>query len=204
MVALVKKYDWAKIQLFYNAGNSWNDIRNEFGVSSQAIAKAVKRGDLITRSLSEAQKLSVVKHGPRRMGESAKKRLSVIQSTNNRGGRCKWYEVSGQKVQGTWERNLAEKFNQVGIKWIKLSTGRDVWPYVINGKLHHYTPDFYLPDLNVFLEVKGYWWSSDKEKMTVVQQQHSNKTILIIEKTQYNQILDDDFSSLTAPSSATG
>lgn len=186
----MNKYDWQKIQKFYDAGNSWKDIRVEFGVSSQAIAKAVKRGDLTTRSLSEAQKLSLIKHGPRKMSESARKQLSISQSLNNRGGKCKWYEVSGQKVQGTWERNLAIKFNELGVKWIKLSTGKDVWPYVIDGKLYHYTPDFYLPDYKVYLEVKGYWWGNDRQKMSEIKRQYSNKQIVIVEKQLYQKLLD--------------
>lgn len=28
-------------------------------------------------------------------------------------------------------------------------------PYVIDGKLHYYTPDFYLPDYNLYLDPKN-------------------------------------------------
>jgi len=47
---------------------------------------------------------------------SAKTRskMSESKSLNPSGGRCKWYKVSGVKVQGTWERDFAKKneFNE--------------------------------------------------------------------------------------------
>lgn len=184
-----KRYDWKQIQLYYDAGNSWRDVIKEFGMTNSAVAKAVKRGDLKMRTTSEASKLAFKKYGPNRMGKEARKQLSIEQSTYNRGGKSKWYEVSGQKVQGTWERNVAEKFNELGIKWVRPKLDLAAWPYVLNGKLSRYTPDFYLPDLNLFLEIKGHWWGDDKNKMKAVIKQHSDKQILIIEKEQYNQLL---------------
>ena len=50
----------------------------------------------------------------------SKRKISQKLSINNKGGRAKWYEVAGQKVQGTWERNVALKFEELGIEWKKL------------------------------------------------------------------------------------
>lgn len=191
-----KKYNWQQIQEFYDNGNSWREVMDEFGVSNRAVEKAVLRGDLKLRDKSSAMKLSLQKHGPRRMGETARKELSIIQSTKNRGGKSKWYNVSGQLVQGTWERDLAIKFDELGIKWIKLSVNKDVWPYVIDGKLKHYTPDFYLPEFNVYLDPKGYWWGDDKRKIEEVKKQHCDKKLLIIEKDLFKMILNSDYGKV--------
>lgn len=188
-----KRYDWKAIQKFYDGGNTWRDIISTFGVSNEALQKAKKRGDLVLRSLSEATKLSIVKYGPRKsMGIEARQRLSIEQSTKNRGGKSKWYTVSGQLVQGTWERDLAIKMDTLGIVWKKLSVGKDVWPYITEGTLKHYTPDFYLPEFDLYLDPKGFWWGNDKQKIQNVKQQHSDKKLIIVEKTLYTELLKSE------------
>ena len=121
--------------------------------------------------------------------EESKRKISEKLSINNKGGRAKWYEVAGQKVQGTWERNVALKFEELGIEWKKLKTNRDVLEYVMDEKVRCYTPDFYLPAYDVFLEVKGHWWGRDKEKMDIVLKTYPDKNIVIVEKEQYEKFL---------------
>lgn len=190
------RYDWTKIQKFYDNGNSWRDIVREVGITNKAIQKAIKRGDFITRSLSAAGKLAIIKYGPHRPGLAYRTKLSIEQSLHNTGGKCKWFQVSGQMVQGTWERNLALKFDELKIIWTKLHTGKDVWPYVIDGKLKNYTPDFYLPDYDVYLDPKGYWWGDDKRKIEEVKRQHTDKRLIILEKVEYEKMLSGDLSIL--------
>jgi hypothetical protein len=128
----------------------------------------------------------------RKHTDESKRKISEKLSVNNKGGRAKWYEVAGQKVQGTWERNVALKFEELGVKWKKLKTNRDTLEYIMDGKLRHYTPDFYLPDYNVLLEVKGHWWGRDREKMDIVLETHKDKNIVIVEKEQYEKILQGE------------
>ena len=118
-----------------------------------------------------------------------KKNTSRRMSIKNNGGRSKWYEVAGQKVQGTWERNIALKFEEMGINWSKPKTNNDIWEYKLDNKIKSYAPDFYLPDLNIWLEIKGYWWGNDRQKMDIVQQTYPNRKIIIIEETDYKKIL---------------
>lgn len=95
---------------------------------------------------------------PTKMGEKARKVLSEKQSLQNVGGRCKWYSVNGIKVQGTWERDVALKLSDMRIIWVKPSKSSFIIKYEMEGKIKSYTPDFYLPEFNIFLEIKGYWW----------------------------------------------
>jgi hypothetical protein len=125
-----------------------------------------------------------------RHSEESKRKISEKLSVNNKGGRCKWYEVSGQKVQGTWERDVAIKLDEINVKWIKLKTNRDTLQYELDGKQKSYTPDFYLEEYDVFLEIKGFWWGNDKNKMKAVMEQHPQKRIIIVEKQEYDKIMD--------------
>jgi hypothetical protein len=125
-----------------------------------------------------------------------RKRLSALMSLKNRGGKSKWYEVSGQKLQGTWERNLAIKFNELGIKWIKPTKTTHIWKYKRRGKIKSYTPDFYLPGRRIWLEVKGFWWGSDKAKMRAIKRAYPRRKLLIIEKAKYELILKAERASV--------
>lgn len=124
--------------------------------------------------------------------EETKLKLSRIMSTNNKGGRSKWYEVSGQKVQGTWERDIAHKLNEMNISWEKLKTNNHTFTYELDGKTRNYTPDFYLKDFDIYLEIKGYWWGNDKSKMDIVMSKYPNVRFIIIEKFEYNKILQGE------------
>lgn len=175
----------------YSDGKSWRDIL-KLGFTQSEFIAAKKEGYVIPRTLSESRKISIQKYGPSRMGNAAKKKLSIKQSLNNSGGKCKWYEVAGQKVQGTWERNVALKLEELGIRWYKPKVHKDVWSYKLNDKNKSYTPDLYLIDLDLYLEIKGHWWGNDKDKMDAVLEQHPDKNLLIIEKDQYQKILQGE------------
>lgn len=73
---------------------------------------------------------------------------------------CKFFIVNNGerdiKVQGTYERDFANFLNENGIKW-----DRKRLRY---GDSHAYTPDFYISEKNIFIEVKGWMMDRDKEK----------------------------------------
>jgi hypothetical protein len=121
--------------------------------------------------------------------ELNRRNTSIRMSLRNPGGKSKWYEVAGQKVQGTWERDIALKLEELGIRWYKAKVNKDVWSYELDGKTRSYTPDIHLIDLDIYLEIKGYWWGNDRAKMAAVMAQHPNKKLLIIEHAEYKKIL---------------
>ena len=51
------KYDWNLIQKDHDDGMTWEQLREEHGVSFGALAKAKKRGVFLSRNISEALKL---------------------------------------------------------------------------------------------------------------------------------------------------
>lgn len=167
--------------------NYKNGMTGKKGLNQYSYAK--KHGLPKPELSEETRKFLSEKASNYRHTDETKKKISAKLSVNNKGGRCKWYEVSGQKVQGTWERNIALKLNELNIKWLKLKTNKDTLQYELDDKIRSYTPDFYLEYCNTFLEVKGFWWGNDKNKMDAVIKQHPEVKIVIIQKDEYDAIM---------------
>lgn len=70
-------------------------------------------------------------------------------------------EYNGIKFLGSWEVNYAKWLDQNNIKW-RRPTER--FEYVLEGKKRRYTPDFYLIDEGVYVEIKGYPTKKDFAK----------------------------------------
>ena len=81
-------------------------------------------------------------------------------------------------MDSTWEVACARRLDELGIKWtrdpnIKLG-------YVTRGKRkRNYIPDFYLPDQDVYIEVKGYWTPAAIHKMKDVQSRNPVRIIIL-------------------------
>ena len=103
----------------------------------------------------------------------------------------KWIEISNGekniKVQGKWEYNVAQWLNDQNIKWDRKTLHYD--------KTHRYTPDFYLIELDEYLEVKGWLRECDKEKMNKIIKEQNIK-IKMLYKEDYKKLNKIDISSL--------
>ena len=61
--------------------------------------------------------------------------------------------------------------------------------------LHTYYPDFYLPDKDQYVEIKGYWWKSqdgkidDYKKMQKVIEYNNDKRITVLTKVELKDII---------------
>lgn len=125
----------------------------------------------------------------RRPGNLAREATSQRQSLQNSGGRSKWFDVGGIKVQGTWEYSIALKLNELFIKWLRPNSVYFIFKYELDGKMRSYTPDFYLPEFDVYLEIKGHWWGNDRLKMDTVIQKYPTHKFIIVEKQDYLECL---------------
>ena len=96
-----------------------------------------------------------------------------------KGGRCKWYTVNGQRVQGTLERRYAEQLTRRGIAWVAHHKPTFVW-LDDQDKAHWYKPDFYLPDSDTYIEIKGFWTPENLDKMDRVYAQNPNIRLQVI------------------------
>jgi len=86
-------------------------------------------------------------------------------SSSNVCGRVKVVEYRGQKFHGNWEVDVAKWLDENNISWVRPNNPIE---YEWNGKTHLYFPDFYLPEHDIFVEVKGYETERDTCKWAEV------------------------------------
>ena len=98
--------------------------------------------------------------------------------------RSKYKKKDGTIVimDSTWEVVMANKLDDLGISWHRDKTIKLEYK-TRGGRKRNYIPDFYLPDLDIYIEVKGYWTDAAKHKMKDVQNRNPVK-ILILESIQ--------------------
>ena len=92
--------------------------------------------------------------------------------------------------RSTWEVQTAKWLDQHNIEWLYESK---VFSLKINNS---YTPDFYLPKLDKYIEVKGYWREDAKNKFNEFKTIYSNKSIYVMDNikkldTTMNEIINE-------------
>ena len=81
-------------------------------------------------------------------------------------------------MDSTWEYAFAERLDRLGIKWVR--DEKMTLPYQTpRGRKRKYVPDFYLPDYDMYVEVKGYFTESAKHKMADVIQRNNVKIAFV-------------------------
>lgn len=76
----------------------------------------------------------------------------------NNNSRAAWYEspIAGRVwLESSWEKQCAETFDKHGVRWERPKT-RFKWADQ-EGIDHHYYPDFYLLDYDIYLDPKNPW-----------------------------------------------
>ena len=101
-------------------------------------------------------------------------------------GRAKTYIIDGIKLKGTWEVKFYTwcKNNNIDIQ-----RPTEGFSYIYENKTRTYYPDFFLPDFNKFIEVKGYETERDKCKWSYFPHELS-----IIRQKEITQINKNQFS----------
>jgi len=74
-------------------------------------------------------------------------------------------EYKGIKFDSGWEIKFAVWLDSLLVEWIRT---KDSFQYEWNGSTHRYFPDFYIPSLNVYVEIKGLITERDECKWKVV------------------------------------
>lgn len=99
--------------------------------------------------------------------KESKEKMSLrrIEFLENNSKWCNWYEVGGIKVQGLLEKNFAEFLLSKNLSFKR--------ERLIYQDYRRYTPDFYIPELNLYIEVKGFLFEKDKAKLSAVLLEHN-------------------------------
>jgi len=163
-------------------GEIIKDIKNQWSIPDFKISKKT------SEKLSQAGKLQVWSDD-RKIKHSTIMKIAVDTHpesyTSSNRGRTKQIIFDGIKFQGSWELGF--------YKWCKLNNVKCVrydgpgFKYEWNG-IRTYFPDFYLPEVNSYVEVKGYKterdtakWIQFPEQLITVQKQD----IISINKNTY-------------------
>ena len=105
-------------------------------------------------------------------------------SSNNVCGRTKLIETidsfnNKTKLNGNWEYLVSLLLNELEIKWTNKISEKIY--YIWENKKRIYYPDFYLPEFDIYIEVKGYErprdlakWEAIKDKLIVFKKKEIN------------------------------
>ena len=97
----------------------------------------------------------------------------------NTNKRVKKHLYNSIWLDGNWELIFAKYLDTLNIKWERPRKGIE---YIWNNSNHVYYPDFYLPEYNLYIEVKGQETERDHAKWNMV------SNLLVIKSNEIKQI----------------
>jgi hypothetical protein len=138
------------------------------------------------------RKLSIANRGKKmsdefRLKVSEGMKRAILENpesyTSSNRGRVKQIIIDGVKLHGSWEAAFYSWAKKNDLKPERCLNGFD---YFWNGKERKYFPDFYLPNLNLYVEVKGYETEQDREKW-----RQFPERIIVLRRPEINMIKND-------------
>ena len=100
-------------------------------------------------------------------------------SASNVNGRVKKVEYNGIIFDSSWEVIVAKFLDDNNIIWERPKNG---FEYIWENGTHLYYPDFYIPSMDLYIEVKGYKRSRDEYKWKSV------SNLIVIKRKEINAI----------------
>lgn len=94
-------------------------------------------------------------------------------------------DLGGIFFRSQWEANVARYLNWLGLRW---EYETKTFEFPIRHGITRYTPDFWVPDLNEFWEVKGYLDAASKTKLKRMAKYHPDVKLLVIGRREYLEI----------------
>ena len=181
-------------EYLYRAGGGWNK-----GLPAWNSGLTKETSDIIAKSAEKWKenykkgiyKKPLGKGSTEEVETERKKKLSTFAKNNNNFWKLKRkhiVEYNGFKFDSTYEVIVAKSLDSNGVCWEKPKS----FKYIFNSVEHTYTPDFYLPDYDLYLDPKndflieninpgtGY---NDVDKIRAVEKQN-NIRVLILNKNQ--------------------
>ena len=81
-------------------------------------------------------------------------------------------------MDSTWEVAMAKRLDHLKIAWDRREDMKLTY-YSKTGRKRNYIPDFYLPEYDIYIEVKGYWTDAAKFKMKDVIKRNPGKICIL-------------------------
>lgn len=158
-----------------------NPKRSEYSAALELARSAKKKFRNQYHSgatMSEETKRKLSAAGIGRKHSAATKRLLRQKALSSAHRRLKKgvVEYRGIKFDSSWEVELAIRLDALGLAW----TRPDPIPWVDDdGISHHYFPDFFLPNFNVYLDPKNpQAFKAQEKKIACLIAQYSNLVFL--------------------------
>ncbi len=103
-----------------------------------------------------------------------------------KGGKRK--DLNNIYFRSAWEANIARYYNFIGVKW-EFEPKTFIFKNITRGSVS-YTPDFYLPEEDKWIEVKGWMDGKSKTKLKRFKQQYPEeyKKLELITEKEYKEI----------------
>ena len=126
----------------------------------------------------------------RKHSKESIKKLSIAVTGNknpNYGGKCytcKRIKYKNIMFRSSWEVIVAKWLDGKNYTW-KYEPKR----FYFNNKKFTYLPDFYVEELNSYIEVKGWWRNQCKEKVKLFKKEYSKLNLIIIDKKNINEYI---------------
>lgn len=168
----------------YQSGLSKRECGIKHGYGRGGVDKVLKRHGVTSRTVSESLKGRVFSDEWR--AKIAANHADVSGDKSHFFGKTprhgKWHYVEhlDKRVRSTWERDVALALHKCGIEHEYESRRIDL------GDLT-YMPDFYLPSIDLYIEVKG--WSNERWKKVVDRlADRADIRLVVIGKNEYQAI----------------
>lgn len=178
----------------YNIKNQGHPAWNK-GLTKETDIRVKRYGETYRKRVKSGKIIPWIrgktKETDERIALSSKK---ISNSVNERVKRNEWHKSLGKKkrveykrimLDSSWEVIVAEYLDKNNIEWEQPTNGFD---YILDGVTHKYYPDFYIPSIDKYIEVKGYERRKDLVKYKVVD------NLILIKYKEIQQILRGEFS----------
>lgn len=95
---------------------------------------------------------------------------------------CKKIKYKGIQMRSTWEVAYAKYLDRKEIKWQYESETFEL------SKGSTYTPDFYLPETDTYVEIKGRWYKDAKKKFKLFQKKYYSINIILLTRKELRKL----------------
>lgn len=163
--------------MYWNKKMHPSQIAEIYDCHKQTITNCLIKYDIPTRTKSEARMgelnpiygVGHTKEARKKMSDAFVKGRKINYSTN--WGKGAYYNTPNQGkvwMRSGWEVKVADYLTENGVDWYY----EHIWLKI--GKNRHYLPDFFLPELNCYIEVKGRKKKRDMEKLKLARERYEN------------------------------
>jgi hypothetical protein len=170
---------------FYGSGKCKSCIRQTKGGITLQKHYCLDCGKLLKKhSAIRCQKCYGISQIGKKFNKSWRNKISIaLRGKNNHffGKSPRWKRGRYKNIwmRSTWEIAAAKYLDKYGIKWL-------YEPDTFKFKNFTYTPDFYLPKLNIYIEIKGYWYKEGKKRYLAFRRKFRN--IILLNKNRLKKL----------------